>query len=118
MAGGDLDGVEEEAGATVVDTHSGEARRDRIEGLQDGFAGVERGKGEGIVGDDGDGGFVRDAVVVTGELVAAGVGAATDAVGVPMHALMRLVGIEFGFSEFVHGLSGPPGGYIKLSGVK
>ena len=115
LLGGELDGVEEEVGAAVVDRLAGEVGGNGVEGFEHAVARFERGQGEGVVGDDGDGGLVGDAVLEAGVLVVAGVGSATDAVGVPVHALVRLEWFELGLLVFVHWCLHPPGGYISLS---
>jgi hypothetical protein len=77
---GELDGVEEKAGATVVDGLAGKVGGDRVESLEDAFAGFQRGEREGLVLNDRDGGLLRDPMVEAGVLVVAGVGPATDSV--------------------------------------
>ena len=89
VGGGDLEGLEEQAGALEIDVVAGQAGGDVGEGFLDGGAVVEAFDEEGVVLDDG--GYVVGAVVVAHVLVVHGGGAAAGAVLVGfVHALVRL----------------------------
>ena len=99
---GELEAVEEGAGAFGVHGVGGEAGENVADGDLDGGAVLNAVEGEGLVGEDG--GHVFGPVVVAGVLVAHGVGAAAVAVGVDVDALVGLgwVLTEFGIEG--HGL--------------
>ena len=86
VGGGDLEAVEEDAGALEVHLIGSDADEDVGDGFLDPRAVLSVFEREGVVGEDGD---ALDAVVKAGELVAHGVGAAADAFAVQMNALVR-----------------------------
>ena len=89
VGAGDLDGLEQEAGAFEVDVVAGEAGGDQADGVLDGGAVVEVIEQEGVVLDDG--GDVVGTVLVAHELVVHGGVAATGAVLFGfVHALVGL----------------------------
>jgi hypothetical protein len=112
VAGCDLEAVEEEAGAAVVDGFGGEALGDFGEGLLDGAAVEVGGELELVVGDDGGGGV--EAVLVAEVLIVHGVGAAAAVLVGPEAALVRDVRVALGAVVVLHGVSPPPPGGIDL----
>jgi hypothetical protein len=70
IGGGDLEAVEEDAAAFVVDVSAGEAAEDFEEGELDGGAVVDARHGEGA-GAAGDGGLAAGTAVVVAEMLAA-----------------------------------------------
>jgi hypothetical protein len=107
VGGGDLEAVEEDAGAFEVHLIGGDAGEDVGDGFLDGVAVLSVLKQEGVVREDLD---ALDAVMKTGELVAHGVGAATDSFVVRVNALVRLGRILL--ELWIEGHMYPPGGYI------
>ena len=111
VAGDVLQAVEDDSGSFGVHLVGGDADEDVGESELEAVAVVDVFDGEGVVGEDGD---ALDAVMEAGELVAQGVGAALDAFGVGVNALVGLgrVLLEFGIEG--HGVP-PPGGYLRVS---
>jgi hypothetical protein len=114
VAGGDLEGVEDEAGAAVVDGLGGEADGDLDEGFLDGVAGVREGEFEFVAGDDVACGV--GAVVVAEVFVVHGVGAAAAARFRPEHALVWNEWISFSSVVALHVV--PPGVYTLVMLLK
>ena len=111
VGGGDLDGLEEEAGSLEVDVVAGEAGGDVGESFLDGGPVVEALDEEWVVLEDG--GDVVGAVVVAHVLVVHGGGATAGAVVVVVHTLVRLG--WFALEVFVvAGMWYPPVVYVML----
>ena len=110
VAGGELDGVEDEAGATAVDGLGGEADGDLTEGVLDGFPVAGAGEVEFVVRNDGGGGIVlvmeAEVLIVHGVASAAAVGFG------PEVALVRFVWIAVGAVAVEHGC--PPWCSLRL----
>ena len=110
VGGGDLEAIEEDAAALVLDVSAGDAAEDFVEGELDGGSVVDARHGE-AVGVSGDSGLAAGAAVVVAEALAAEGGrAATVAFGEDVAAEVTAFWVGFGlrrFSEFgcVHGAS-------------
>jgi hypothetical protein len=108
VVGGELDGVEDEAGTAFVDRLVGDAGRDFADGLLDGGAIVGTGEVELVVRYDEAKGRAVVLVVEAEELVVDGVAAAA-AVGLgPVRALVRFVWVTIGAVAVDH--RSPPRG--------
>jgi hypothetical protein len=105
VAGGDLEGVEDESGSAVVYGFGGEADGDLGEGGLDGLAVAGAGELELVAGNDGGRGV--HAVLVAEVFVVHGVAAAAAVLAGPVHALVRDEWILFHSVEVLHGV--PPG---------
>ena len=100
VGGGDLEAVEEDAAALVIDISAGEAAEDFVEGELDGGAVVDARHGEGA-GAAGDGGLAAGTAMVVAEALAAECGrAAAMAFGEDVAAevaAFRVGGCGFGW---------------------
>jgi hypothetical protein len=103
VGGGDLEGVEDEAGAAGIDGVGGDAGDDVVEGDLDGGAVLDEGDGDGFEAGVAGGRLVAAAVagvVVEAEgLAAEGDGAAAEAVDADVAAL-EAAGFGLGFRRF------------------
>jgi hypothetical protein len=107
VVGGELEGVEDEAGAAVVDGLVGDADGDFAESLLDGGAILRTGEVELVVGDDEAESGAVVLVVEAEQFVVQGVAAAA-AVGLgPVGALVRFVWVTVSAVAVDHG--SPPG---------
>ena len=95
VGGGDLESVEENAAAFVLDVSAGEAAEDFVEGELDGGAVVDAGHGEGA-GAAGDSALDAGAAVVVAEALSAEGGrAAAVSVGEDVAAEVAALGVGF-----------------------
>ena len=104
VVAGELDGVENEAGAALVDGLVGNADGDFAEGLLDGVAVLGTGEVELVVGDDEADGWAVMLVVEAEILVVHGIASAAAVGFGPIVALVRFVWVTVGAVAVLHGV--------------